>query len=273
MKVAYCLTGLVDSEPLTTHGLNELQSQQHIDFFCHTWRDDKNPGEDIINNFDFVRTSTSTYAEYEDHIMSLPEADELYELSGSAKEKRHFFRTHLAQFYSTIECVNMAIAYDDYDIIIKARSNIRFEKGMCNQFNDNLVNDIQPILERDPSAWNHFQRPRADDRPNTKWEQWPSCTNDIQVVFAPSFTFPIWNYQAPFLDTIFAMENKFAKKHILHTNFLSNIMNTFIDFATNEDSLVMEADKVWFKYLMDNRIAIFGFPMATWMTREKKIII
>ena len=50
-------------------------------------------------------------------------------------------------------------------------------------------------------------------------------------------------------------------------------MNTFIDFATNEDSLVMEADKVWFKYLMDNRIAIFGFPMATWMTREKKIII
>ena len=45
-----------------------------------------------------------------------------------------------------------------------------------------LVNDIQPILEREPSAWNHFQRPRADDRPNTKWEQWPSCTNDIQPV-------------------------------------------------------------------------------------------
>ena len=159
------------------------------------------------------------------------------------------------------------------DVIIKARSNIRFEKGMCNQFNDNLVNNIQPILERDPSAWNHFQRPNGDDRTNTKWEQWPSCTNDIQVVFAPSFTFPIWNYQAPFLDTIFAMENKFAKEHILHPNFLLNIMKTFIDFATNSDSLAMEADKVWFKYLMDNRVAIFGFPMASWMTREQKIII
>jgi hypothetical protein len=246
MKVAYCLTGLIDSEVLTAHGLDELQSEQHIDFFCHTWEDEKNPGKDIINNYNFVNTSTSTYAEYEEHIMSLPEADELYELSGSGKEKRHFFRTHLAQFYSTIKCVSMALSHDDYDIIIKARSNIRFEKSLCNLLSENIANNIQPILEREPSSWNHFQRPGADDRPDTKWEHWPSCTNDVDVVFAPAFTFPIWNYQAPFLDTIFAMENNFAKKHILHTDFLSNIMNTFIDFATNHDSLAMEADMVLF---------------------------
>ena len=273
MKVAYCLSGLVDNEQLTIHGLNDIQASQQIDFFCHTWDDEKNPGKDIINNYNFKQTSISTYEEYEEYILSLEEADMLYTSSNSDKEKRHFFRTHLAQFYSTIKSVEMAVQHDDYDIIIKARSNIRFEKSMCSSFAESLTRDIDPILKRDSGAWKHFQQPKSDDRPNTKWDTWPSCVDNIQVVFAPSFTFPIWKNNAPFLDTIFAMEKPFAKSHILHPNFLSNIMQTFIWFATNTDTLAMEADKVWFKYLMDNNIAVFGFPIESWMTRDRKIII
>ena len=69
MKVAYCLSGLVDSEQLTTHGLNDIQATQQIDFFCHTWDDAKNPGKDIVNNYNFKKSSTSTYKEYEDYIL------------------------------------------------------------------------------------------------------------------------------------------------------------------------------------------------------------
>jgi len=273
MKVAYCLSGLIDNITPTIDGLNEIQSSQDIDFFCHTWDDEKNPGKDIINNYNFKQSSISTYEEYEDYILSLEEADMLYTSSNSDKEKRHFFRTHLAQFYSTIKSVEMAVQHDDYDIIIKARSNIRFEKSMCNSFAESLIRDIDPILKRDSGAWKHFQQPKSDDRPNTKWDTWPSCVDNVQVVFAPSFTFPIWKNNAPFIDTMFAMEQTFAKKHILEPNFLENIINTFMYFADNTDTLAMEADKVWFRYLMDNNIAIFGFPVEMWMSRDRKIII
>ena len=95
----------------------------------------------------------------------------------------------------------------------------------------------------------------------------------MSVVFSPAFTFPLWQHDAPFLDTLFGMESKFAKEHILQENFLVNIIDKFIYFADNIDTLSMEADKVWFKYIMDNRVAIFGLPLDVWMTREKKIII
>jgi len=273
MKVAYCLSGLIDNITPTIHGLNEIQSSQDIDFFCHTWDDPKNPGRDIINQFPFKRARTSTYKEFEDHILSQPSAEELYSRTNSQKDKKHFFRTHMAQFYSTIKCVERAVEYGDYDIIIKARSNLRYEKSLCNNLKNNLIQNIQPVLNREVTAWNHFQQPNSDDRPDTNWDYWPSCLDGIQTVFAPSFTFPIWKNNAPFLDTIFAMEKPFAESHILHPNFLPNIMQTFIWFATNTDTLAMEADKVWFKYLMDNNIAVFGFPIESWMTRDRKIII
>ena len=57
----------------------------------------------------------------------------------------------------------------------------------------------------------------------------------------------------------------------------TDIYNAFKDSvggdSDNIDTLAMEADKVWFRYLMDNNVAIFGFPLEMWMTREKKIII
>lgn len=273
MKVAYCLSGLIDNITPTIHGLNEIQSSQDIDFFCHTWDDPKNPGRDIINQFPFKRARTSTYKDFEDHILSQPSAEELYSRANSQKDKKHFFRTHMAQFYSTIKCVERAVEYGDYDIIIKARSNLRYEKSLCNNLKNNLIQNIQPILNREVTAWNHFQQPNSDDRPDTNWDFWPSCLDGIQTVFAPSFTFPIWKNNAPFIDTMFAMEQTFAKKHILEPNFLENIINTFMYFADNTDTLAMEADKVWFRYLMDNNVAIFGFPVEMWMTRNQKIII
>tara|TARA_B100000963_G_scaffold72962_1_gene61058 strand:+ start:7356 stop:8177 length:822 start_codon:yes stop_codon:yes gene_type:complete len=273
MKVAYCLTGLIDNETITRQGLEELQAKQDIDFFCHTWEDDKNPGLDLINNFNFISTSTSTYEQFLDHVLSLPNAKTLYTKANSQKEINHFFRTHMAQFFSTIKCVDMANKHNDYDIIIKARSNIRFDKTVCSQFPASLQEQTKPILERQPNSWKHFQQINSDDRPNTIWDNWPECIDNIDLVFAPSFTFPIWQNQCAFLDTIFAMEKRFAEQHILHKDFFVNIINTFIYFAENTDTLAMEADKVWFKYLMDNNVAVFGFPLVSWMTREKKIII
>jgi len=273
MKVAYCLSGLIDNIAPTIHGLNEIQLSQDMDFFCHTWDDPKNPGIDIVNQFPFKRARTSTYKEFEDHILSQPNAEELYIRSNSQKDIKHFFRTHMAQFYSTIKCVERAVEYGDYDIIIKARSNLRYEKSLCNNLKSSLIQNVQPIVDRKPGAWTHFQIPDSDDRPGTKWEHWPSCIDGVQTVFAPSFTFPIWKNNAPFIDTMFAMEKLFAKKHILEPDFLENIINTFMYFADNIDSLSMEADKVWFRYLMDNNIAIFGFPVEMWMTRNQKIII
>ena len=81
----------------------------------------------------------------------------------------------------------------------------------------------------------------------------------------------LWQHSA--LMDPFAMETKFAKEHILHEDFLINIIDKFIYFADNIDTLAMEADQVWFNYIMDNKVAIFGFPMDVWMTRESKIII
>jgi hypothetical protein len=273
MKVAYCLTGLVDDEKMTVQGLDEIQASQQIDFFCHTWDDEKNPGNDIINNYNFKQTSKSTYEEFEEHILSLPNIETLYKKSKSGKELNHFVRTHLAQFYSTIKCIQMAVDYSDYDIIIKARSNLRVEKGLAKEFSNNLNTNVLPVLQRQPRAWYHFQQPKSDDRPGTKWDNWPECIQDISVVFSPAFTFPLWQYNAPFLDTLFGMETRFAKEHILHEDFLVNIIDKFIYFADNTDTLAMEADKVWFRYIMDNRVAIFGLPIDIWMTREKKIII
>jgi len=273
MKIAYCLTGLVDSELSTIHGLNDIRDNIELDFFCHTWNDDKNPGQGIIEKYPFIATCTSTYKEFEEHILSLPNIETLYKKSNSTKNINHFVRTHLAQFYSTIECVQMAVNHDDYDIIIKSRSNIRFEKGLAKEFPNNVTTNVLPVLQRQPNAWNHFQQPGSDDRPDTKWDSWPECIQDVSVVFSPAFTFPLWQHNAPFLDTLFGMESKFAKEHILQENFLVNIIDKFIYFADNIDTLSMEADKVWFKYIMDNRVAIFGLPLDVWMTREKKIII
>jgi len=273
MKIAYCLTGLIDSESQTIEGLNDISANTEIDFFCHTWHNDKNPGTEIIDNYDFKQTSKSTYQEFEEHILSLPNIETLYKKANSGKDLDHFVRTHLAQYYSTIKCIQMAVNYSEYDIIIKARSNLRFEKGLAKEFSNSLNTNVLPILQRQPSAWNHFQKPLADDRPGTKWNNWPECIQDVSVVFSPAFTFPLWQNNAPFLDTLFGMETKFAKEHILHEDFLENIIDKFIYFADNIDTLAMEADKVWFKYIMDNRVAIFGLPIDMWMNREQKIII
>ncbi len=273
MKIAYCLTGLVDSELETIHGLNDISERIEIDFFCHTWDDPKNPGKGIIDEYPFIATATSTYKEFEEHILSIPNIATLYKKSNSGKDIHHFVRTHLAQFYSTIQCIQLALNHSEYDLLIKARSNLRFEKGLASVFPENAETNIVPALERHPRAWYHFQQPDSDDRPNTKWDNWPECIQDVSTVFSPSFTFPLWQYGAPFLDTLFGMEPKFAKEHILHEDFLKNIINTFIHFALNVDTLAMEADKVWFKYLMDNRVAIFGLPLDMWMKRERKIII
>lgn len=274
MKVAFCLTGLVDNEKSTIAGLEELSISQDMDFFCHTWDDDKNPGKDIINNFDFVNTATSTYKEFEDHILENNIAKVLYNESRSKKEIRHFFRTHMAQFYSTIKCVDMALSHDSsYDLIIKARSNLRFEKTLCGQLPKNLESQTLPILNREPSAWRHFQQPNSDDRPDTQWDRWPECIKDIQVVFVTATHYPVWRNYNAFMDTMFAMEKSFAYDHILHKDFLEKILQKFLYFARHSDTLAMEADKVWHKYLMDNNVAIFGFPIDSWMHRDKKIII
>ena len=63
----------------------------------------------------------------------------------------------------------MAVQHDNYDIIIKARSNIRFEKTMCNFFGKSLVSDVEPILKRDSGAWRHFQQPKSDDMGYLAW--------------------------------------------------------------------------------------------------------
>lgn len=273
MKIAYCLTGLIDCEKHTVSGLDEIGEHVKIDYFCHTWDNNKNPGKNLINTYPFISTSISTYEEFEEYVLSLPNTDTLYKKSMSSKNINHFIRTHLAQFYSTIKCVQMAIDYNEYDIIIKARSNMRFEKGLAKALPNNLDISVLPVLQRQPRAWNHFQQPGSDDRPDTKWNNWPECINDVSVVFSPSFTFPLWQHSAPFMDSVFAMETKFAKEHILHEDFLINIIDKFIYFADNIDTLAMEADKVWFNYIMDNKVAIFGFPMDVWMTRESKIII
>ena len=89
--------------------------------------------------------------------------------------------SHLAQFYSTIKCVQMAINNNEYDIIIKARSNMRFEKGLAKALPNNLDIGVIPVLQRQPRAWNHFQQPSSDDRPDTKWDNWPECINDVSV--------------------------------------------------------------------------------------------
>jgi hypothetical protein len=278
MKIAYCLTGLVDSESETILGLNDVSDRIEVDFFCHTWDDPKNPGKSIIDNYPFAAIKTSPYKEFEEHILSLPNIETLYKKANSGKDIHHFVRTHLAQFYSTIHCIQLALDHgarhpDGYDLLIKARSNLRFEKGLASAFPKNAETNIVPVLKREPRAWYHFQQPDSDDRPNTIWDNWPECIQDVSTVFSPSFTFPLWQYGAPFLDSLFGMEPKFAKEHILHEDFLINIIDKFIYFADNIDTLAMEADKVWFKYLMDNRVAIFGLPLDIWMTREKKIII
>ena len=156
MKIAYCLTGLIDSESQTIEGLNDISANTEIDFFCHTWHNDKNPGTEIIDNYDFKQTSKSTYQEFEEHILSLPNIETLYKKANSGKDLDHFVRTHLAQYYSTIKCIQMAVDYSEYDIIIKARSNLRFEKGLAKEFSNSLNTNVLPILQRQPSAWNHF---------------------------------------------------------------------------------------------------------------------
>ena len=93
MKIAYCLTGLIDCEKHTVSGLDEIGEHVEIDYFCHTWDNEKNPGKDLINTYPFISTSMSTYEEFEEYVLSLPNTDTLYKKAKSSKNINHFIRT------------------------------------------------------------------------------------------------------------------------------------------------------------------------------------
>lgn len=276
MKIAYCLTGLIDNPDLTLEGLEELKEAFDMDIFIHTWEHEQNPGFHKLDIFKDIATkiTTSTYDEAHEAFNKYPEAREMYDVRGENIDFKYFIRVHLAQFYSTVQCAKLAYEHGDYPFFLKARSNLRFNV-VANKDNwEEFKHHVQNILDRNLTHWRGIEPVLANEDREVKLlpidemlaKKMPGY--GTLAVFVPDVNFPIWRWETAFHDSLFGMENLFVKKNVLKENWLQDVMKEFVNH-TKTCLMPYSAEKIWYNYMMNNNIAIFSMPIQHQTVRER----
>lgn len=267
MKLAYCLTGLIDSPEITLEGLREFKESSDADFFIHTWDHECNPGLEKIHMFEDIATdiSVTSYDDFTETVSNIPAIQTMYAEKGEGKPFDSFIKLNLAQFYSTIQSVKLAYKHYDYPVVIKARSNLRYDVVSNNANCPEFKKYAARVLAKEPEVWAHggIDYTLTDDE-----------GYDVSTVYMKTINFPAWRWQTSFHDVLFAMEKKFVERKLFSDRFLPKIVDEYIQNGRN-GFLPYSADKIWYNYMMNNNVGIFNMPINFHVVRDRadKIII